>query len=132
MYILNHPLHPIAMELNFQLTEVVLSHSRSTLGYLYLDWNPQPGANLEVEGQTYMILERRHRYRLQSGKYQLHKVTLYVQQSLLSLEKSLLDGHWVIGDATCLYNAHSELLRCAVNPDGPCDRCTYYQPLKDL
>jgi Family of unknown function (DUF6464) len=33
----------------------------------------------------------------------------------------------LIGDLTCAYNARSELLRCAVNPAGPCDRCGHYR-----
>lgn len=33
-----------------------------------------------------------------------------------------------IGDSSCNYNAHSPYIRCAVNPDGPCDNCTYYEP----
>lgn len=110
--------------------EVILSHSRSTLGHLYLDWSPQPGAHLEVEGQTYLVLERRHRYLLHSGKYRLHKIALYVQKFDASAEGSFVDGRWVIGDSTCFYNARSEVLRCAVNPIGPCDRCTHYQPAK--
>ncbi|HEY9903895.1 MAG TPA: DUF6464 family protein [Candidatus Sericytochromatia bacterium] len=116
------------MELNSLPAEVILSHPSSTLGHLYLDWNPQPGAYLEVEGQTYMVLERRHRYLLKSGRYQLHKIALYVQKVDVPVEVSLLDGRWVIGDITCSYNARSELLRCAPNPRGPCDRCVHYQP----
>ncbi|MBD0336228.1 MAG: hypothetical protein ICV62_12120 [Cyanobacteria bacterium Co-bin13] len=115
------------MELN-QRTEIILSQPRSSLGSVYLDWNPQPGAYLEVAGQTYLVLERRHRYHLKAGRYELHQTTLYVQKSDLPEEKSLLDGQWVIGDITCLYNARSELLRCAVNPQGPCDRCAHYHP----
>jgi hypothetical protein len=116
------------MELNSLPAEVILSDSRSTLVHLYLDWNPQPGAYLEVEGQTYMVLERRHRYLLRSGRYQLHKIALYVQKVDAPVEVSLLDGRWVIGDISCSYNARSELLRCAPNPSGPCDRCVHYQP----
>lgn len=33
-----------------------------------------------------------------------------------------------IGDPGCLYNARSPELRCAVNPDGPCQGCKDYQP----
>ncbi|MBD2459923.1 hypothetical protein H6G89_02590 [Oscillatoria sp. FACHB-1407] len=117
------------MELNSPPTEIILSHPRSTLGHLRLDWNPQPGAHLELEGQTYIVLERKHRYLLKSGRYQLHQITLYVQPSQLPSEKRLVDGQWMIGDITCLYNARSELLRCAVNPEGPCDRCVHYQSL---
>jgi len=121
------------MELNSLPAGVILSHSRSTLGHLHLDWNPQPGACLEVEGQTYLVLERRHRYQLRSGRYQLQKIALYVQKIDVLAEGSLFDGRWVIGDRTCLYNARSELLRCAVNPTGLCDRCLHYeQPQSEL
>lgn len=34
---------------------------------------------------------------------------------------------WV-GDVSCRYNARSPLLRCAVNPCGPCQGCRHYQP----
>ncbi|MBW4580531.1 MAG: hypothetical protein KME42_13280 [Tildeniella nuda ZEHNDER 1965/U140] len=115
------------MALHSLPAEIILSRSRSTLGYLHLDWNPQPGACLEVDGQTYLVLERRHHYQLRSGRYQLHTIALYVQTCDAPTEGSLLDGRWVIGDHTCLYNARSELLRCAVNPSGPCDRCAHYQ-----
>ncbi|MDX2214569.1 MAG: DUF6464 family protein [Oculatellaceae cyanobacterium bins.114] len=118
------------MELNPPPTDIILNHPHSTLGRLRLDWSPEPGAHLEIEGQSYIVLERKHRYLLKSGRYQLHQITLYVQKFQASSEKRLVDGHWIIGDMTCLYNARSELLRCAVNPDGPCDRCLHYQPLK--
>jgi hypothetical protein len=32
-----------------------------------------------------------------------------------------------IGDPSCLYNARSPQLRCAVNPAGPCEGCKHYQ-----
>jgi hypothetical protein len=35
-------------------------------------------------------------------------------------------GH--LGDPTCLNNAKSAHLRCAVNPCGPCEGCKDYQP----
>lgn len=116
------------MELNSPPTEVILSNPHSRIGQFQLDWEPQPGAYLEITGQTYLVLERKHRYLLKSGRYQLHQTTLYVQKSHLPLEKSLWNGHWVIGDSTCEYNAHSELVRCAVNPSGPCQQCTHYHP----
>lgn len=31
-----------------------------------------------------------------------------------------------IGDISCSYNARSVHLRCAVNPDGPCENCPSY------
>jgi Family of unknown function (DUF6464) len=106
--------------------EIIVSASELPLGQLYLDEQPQPGTCLMVAGQSYLVLERKHRYQLRSGRYQLHKITLYVQPIDAAQESGQAD-RWV-GDRTCLYNARSELLRCAVNPAGPCDRCTYYQP----
>ncbi|HEY9644814.1 MAG TPA: DUF6464 family protein [Chroococcidiopsis sp.] len=109
-------------------TEVILSHPHKTIGNVHLDWSPQPGAYLDLEGKTYTVLERHHRYQLQSGKYRLHKIALYVQAAQRPEERTLLNGRWLIGDVTCFYNAHSELLRCAVIPEGPCHGCRFYQP----
>lgn len=115
------------MEQSSLLTEIVLTHPQQSLGNVYLDWIPQPGVYLDLAGKTYTVLERRHRYQLRAGRYQLHKIALYVQPAQRPLEQSLVDGHWVLGDATCCFNARSELLRCAVNPTGPCDRCRFFQ-----
>lgn len=108
-------------------TEVILSHPHQTLGNVCLSWNPQPGAYLDLEGRTYTVLERRHRYQFKAGKYHLQKIALYVQSAQRPSERSLVDGHWVIGDATCTYNAQSELVRCAVKPSGPCEGCQFYE-----
>ncbi|MDX2243127.1 MAG: DUF6464 family protein [Leptolyngbyaceae cyanobacterium bins.302] len=124
-----HPL-TFVMDLTTVRTEVILSQAQTSLGYHTLEQNPQPGGYLDIEGQTYQILERRHRYRFKAGRYQLHHVALYVQKSQVPDDRRLLDGHWVIGDASCSYNALSPVLRCAVNPMGPCDRCFHYQPLE--
>ncbi len=32
-----------------------------------------------------------------------------------------------IGDISCAFNARSPYIRCAVNPDGPCEGCIHYQ-----
>ncbi|NEP56171.1 MAG: hypothetical protein F6K31_03980 [Symploca sp. SIO2G7] len=108
--------------------ELILTHSRQSLGNIRLDWAPQPGNYLDYQGETYAVLERRHRYRLKLGSYRLHKVALYVKAAQRPKEKSLIAGRWVIGDASCNFNAHSELIRCAVNPEGPCDACRSYEP----
>ena len=112
-------------------TEVILHPSQKSLGSLYLDWAPQPGAYLDVDGQTYAVLERRHRYQFKSGRYRLHKIALFVQVAHRPEERSLLAGRWVLGDLSCRFNARSELLRCAVNPYGPCQGCSSYEPLPD-
>lgn len=35
----------------------------------------------------------------------------------------------IIGDRTCQFNAHSAYIRCAVNPQGPCQGCRHYEPI---
>jgi Family of unknown function (DUF6464) len=106
-------------------TEVILTQSRETLAKVRLDWTPQPGNYLDLGGNTYTVLERRHRYQLKYGRYKLAKIALYVQAATRPEEQSLIDGQWVIGDATCIYNARSTLLRCAVHPNGPCEGCKF-------
>ena len=32
-----------------------------------------------------------------------------------------------IGEASCRFNARSPYLRCAVNPEGPCETCRHYE-----
>jgi len=111
-------------------TEVILTHPRQSLGHVRLDWQPQPGTYLDLGGRTYAVLERRHRYKLRSGRYRLYKIALYVQSAQRPSERSLIEGRWVLGNAECRFNARSELLRCAVNPEGPCDRCRFFEPLE--
>jgi hypothetical protein len=108
-------------------TEVILTRSRQVLAKIQLDWTPQPGNYLDLDGDTYVVLERRHRYHLQLGRYKLHKIALYVQAASRPDEQSFIDGRWVIGDATCAYNARSTLIRCAIHPMGPCEGCKYWE-----
>lgn len=47
----------------------------------------------------------------------------------LAPEQEYIDGMgYVIGDITCRFNARSSYIRCAVNPIGPCEACSHYQP----
>ncbi len=108
-------------------SHLFLSHSRAFLGSTVFDWTPQPGACVEHEGKTYTVLERRHHYALKLGRYHLSRIVLYVKQSPRPSERSLIGDRWVVGDATCRFNARSELLRCAVNPQGPCAGCRYLE-----
>jgi Family of unknown function (DUF6464) len=110
-------------------TEVILTHPQQSLGSVKLDWTPQPGNYLDFKGKTYAVLERRHRYQLKAGRYRLHNISLYVQSAQRPSERTLVNGRWVIGDATCRYNAHSEIIRCAVNPEGLCQSCRFYEKL---
>jgi Family of unknown function (DUF6464) len=117
------------MEQSSLPTELILTHPPQSLGSVHLDWSPQPGAYLDVEGQTYAVLERHHRYQFKAGRYRLHKIALYVQAANRPIERTLTEGRWVLGDASCQFNARSELIRCAVNPEGPCEQCRFYESL---
>jgi hypothetical protein len=35
---------------------------------------------------------------------------------------------YLIGDISCKFNARSGYIRCAVNPEGPCNGCRHYEP----
>jgi hypothetical protein len=108
-------------------TEVILSKSQATIDKLTLDWTPQPGDYLDLDHDTYAVLERRHCYQYKAGRYRLAKISLYVQVADRPKERSLIKGRWIIGDASCSFNARSELIRCAVLPTGPCAGCKFYQ-----
>ncbi|KJH72382.1 DUF6464 family protein [Aliterella atlantica] len=46
-------------------------------------------------------------------------------------ERYYLEGvGYLIGDISCKFNARSGYLRCAVNPQGPCANCRYYEQTK--
>jgi len=115
------------METSTIPTEIRTLHPESILGKVYLDWTPQPGEYLDLEGKTYTILERRHRYQFRRGKYNLFRVLVYVQSAPENLERNLFDGRWIIGDGTCRFNAKSAMVRCAVNPTGPCQGCRLWE-----
>lgn len=107
-------------------TEIYLGSPPRCLGCIHLANIPQPGSQVEVEGQQYTVLERRHRYQLRMSRYQLHHIALYVQPRVAG-DVNLAGS---IGDANCQYNAHSALLRCAINPDGPCQDCVSFIPTR--
>jgi hypothetical protein len=92
------------MEQNILPVEVIISHPRQSLGSIRLDWTPQPGNYIDLEGQTYAVLERHHRYQLKSGRYQLQKIALYVQSAAPPTERTFVSGIWVVGDASCHFN----------------------------
>ncbi|BAD79161.1 hypothetical protein syc0971_c [Synechococcus elongatus PCC 6301] len=108
-------------------TDVFLAKNQQHLGSLQLDWLPQPASHVEVADRSYAVLERRHRYQYRAGAYRLSQISLYVQAAPRPNERSFWQGRWVIGDSSCLYNAHSKLLRCAVQPEGPCAGCRSYE-----
>jgi len=115
------------MEQTLPPTELILNAPQRSLGQVLLAWMPQPGQQITHDGQVFLVLERRHRYQFRANRYQLHKIDLYVQLAGAAEDKSWLGDRWVLGDSSCEYNARSELVRCAVNPEGPCQGCVHYQ-----
>ena len=89
---------------------------------------PQPGRWLEHGGRSFLVLQRRHRYRLRNGSYALASVALQVKAEHRPSDARPWGQGWVIGDPHCRFNARSPLLRCAVLPAGPCDRCAHFLP----
>ncbi len=88
---------------------------------------PHPGRWLTVAEGSFLVLQRRHRYRLRNGRYELSSVALQVRAQHQPADARWWNGRWVIGDPTCRFNARSPLLRCAVLPEGPCDRCSHFR-----
>lgn len=117
----------MSIELNSLLTEIILNDSLQPIDKIYLDWMPQPGNQLELNGKTFIVLERHHHYHYSIGGYCLSKISLHVQESPRLYEQSLVKGRWVLGNAECRYNAHSEMICCAVNPQGSCQDCSSYE-----
>jgi hypothetical protein len=87
---------------------------------------PQPGRWLDAGARSFLVLQRRHRYRLRGGRYELMAVALQVKLQRRPSDARRWGGGWVIGDPRCRFNARSPLLRCAVLPEGPCDRCSHF------
>ena len=49
----------------------------------------------------------------------------------LPSDRYYLEGvGYLVGDISCQFNARSGYIRCAVNPQGPCQGCRHYEPLK--
>ena len=51
----------------------------------------------------------------------------YYDRSHLPRERRRPVTKYFIGDTTCANNARSPYLRCAINPEGPCDECIHYE-----
>ena len=109
------------------LVELIDAGSGTLLNRIQLDDPPHPGSWFELDGTSFLIMQRQHRYSLKGGTYQLSTIALVVKpQSRPSDAKSWRHGS-VIGDPTCRFNALSPLLRCVVWPDGPCDQCSHFE-----
>ena len=110
------------------LVELRQAGSDALLDRINLDDPPQPGRWMQLKGRSFFVLQRRHRYSLRNGQYQIASVALMVKPQRQPIDATPWRHGWVIGDPHCRFNARSPLLRCAVWPEGPCDRCSHRVP----
>ncbi|MEO0835250.1 MAG: DUF6464 family protein [Cyanobacteria bacterium J06642_3] len=119
----------MSIKKNLLPTEIILTPARQCIGRLSLDRRLQPGNYMDFGGKTYAILERHHFYQYRVGGYRFDKATLHVQESQRPEETTQIGDRQIVGNANCRFNARSEIMRCAVNPDGPCQGCRFFEPI---
>lgn len=66
----------------------------------------------------------------ENGEPVFNQVQLSIQFGGVSAEEAVraLKARQHLGRPDCKYNARSPHLRCAVNPSGPCDGCSDFEP----
>ena len=57
----------------------------------------------------------------------LYRNSYSYRESYLAIDRRRPVTKYFIGDTSCVNNAHSPYIRCAINPDGPCDECIHYE-----
>ena len=92
------------------LVELRQSGSERLLDRIELDDSPQPGRWFVHDARSYLVLQRRHRYALRSGRYQLASVVLLVKQQQQPADA--LPAHW-----TADSNARRRVGRLAAERD---------------
>lgn len=73
------------------------------------------------------VEERRDRRRYVSTADAAHHRRAYKRINRDPEEQYIEGVGYIIGDITCIYNARSPYIRCAVNPGGLCQDCRYYE-----
>ncbi|MEH2150021.1 DUF6464 family protein [Nostoc sp.] len=78
------------------------------------------------------VIRKTHlRSRLRLRQAAMNFPAVQGRQNVRSVESDryYLEGvGYLIGDISCKFNARSGYIRCAVNPDGPCNGCRHYEP----
>ncbi len=80
----------------------------------------------------WLMRKSQARTRLQFRQVAMATTRRQIQQNHISdrSDRYYLEGvGYLIGDISCCYNARSGYIRCAVNPEGPCEGCRYYQSI---
>ncbi|MGV0103612.1 DUF3592 domain-containing protein [Nostoc sp. DSM 114160] len=77
------------------------------------------------------MIRRTQRSRLRMRQAAMNFPVVQGRQNLRPVEgdRYYLEGvGYLIGDISCKFNARSGYIRCAINPDGPCNGCRHYEP----
>ena len=106
------------------LVELRHAGSEMLLHRVELDSLPIQAAGLRRKASRF-VMQRRHRYALRNGRYDIASITLVVKPQNKPADAVFWRHGWVIGDPECRFNARSPLLRCAVWPQGPCHSCLH-------
>jgi hypothetical protein len=83
-----------------------------------------------------IVIPNSHRESAKSFTVPRHKLPLTTElMGILVIQPRMVTRYIVIddpipsiGDKTCAFNALDSRLRCAVNPCGPCEGCSDYEP----
>ena len=90
---------------------------------------------------VYLLISKKAKKRWQARIRRAHNFNAYHYDSRSRLNRNFSYGNdshpqrdrrrpvtkYFIGDTTCINNAHSPYIRCAVNPEGPCNECSHYE-----
>ncbi|MBE8969641.1 hypothetical protein IQ277_26510 [Nostocales cyanobacterium LEGE 12452] len=77
------------------------------------------------------MIRRTQRSRLRMRQAAMNFPVVQGRHSVRPVEgdRYYLEGvGYLIGDISCKFNARSGYMRCAVNPEGPCNGCRHYEP----
>ena len=78
-----------------------------------------------------VLVMQKAKQRWQDRLRQNRSMTAYRQQAARQMNRyndDLEIPSNFIGDPSCRFNARSPYIRCAVNPCGPCENCSQYEP----
>ena len=83
---------------------------------------------------AYLLIFRRAKERWQMRLRRAQILTTYQPQTRTRYNLNYDESYaitnqttkYFIGDTTCINNARSPHIRCAINPSGPCEECSHY------
>jgi hypothetical protein len=81
----------------------------------------------------YLLIFHQVKQRWRSRLRRAQIITNYHQRAQLHNyfgDRRRATTKYFLGDQNCQNNAHSPYIRCAINPSGPCDQCSHYEPKK--